>query len=756
MNYIQKNIWLAFYIVFFLGVFLLSITLYTVYKNTYYDIQIEQENVVKISTNSVSSLLHQYELVLNILGKELMKDEIYKDPQKALHLIDNLNNIEETKTAYALIDAKGKVYVVESKNMHRLSNYPNLLDKVETKESFKKTLESENLVVGRTYYLKEGNKLIIPLRKAIRDKDKKVLFVASVVLIIKEGHTFLLHTKKDKSDYNTFIYRESDRYFQIAPKENLNDPYIYAYQLPNKLVNKNIEIIEKKYNMNYNRIKEKEMILHYENANINAPALLTTQYLKKYDLWVVVKTNLEKIMNSFYQTALFIVFIFILINTLIFLLFKKINDSEKKKQSILEYQASHDYLTNLHNRLFLDKNLKKLNKQKPFYLFFIDLDNFKTVNDSYGHEYGDKVLIEISRRLSFLKNDKDILVRYSGDEFLLLAYNISNNELDSFAKEILNELSKPYIVFQTNFQLTASIGISNYPKDGSSLDEIKRYADLALYESKNKKNIYTIFNETLKQKYIAHIDLEQKMKNAFDNHEFYMMYQPQVSNKEDIIGLEALVRWENKDIGFISPEIFIPVAESSEQMVKLGKYIISSSLKEIKNLENDLDTNINLSINISVKQFMSEGFMDFLLNEIKKIDFDKKKLQLEITESIFIEDVQYIIDILNKLRDENIKISLDDFGTGYSSLSLLNKLPIDELKIDKSFVEHILDKERSKTMIENIIAIAKKMDMTIVAEGIEVKEQKDILEKMGCNLYQGYYFSKPLKIDELKKFILKS
>lgn len=752
MKLLQKNIWLAFYIIFSLGVLLLGVILYSVYKNTYNDIQIEQENIVKVSTNSVNNLLHQYEVVLDILGNELLQNENYKDVQKSSKLIDNLLGVDLAASAYAVTKPNGEVFILESKNMPRVSYYPNILEKEETKESFLKTLKSDTLVVGRTYYLNEAKKLVIPMRKAIKDEEGKVLFVTSVALLMDKNNSFLIYGEKT-SNYNIFIYRGEDRYFQIAPKEKINDPEIYKYQFLEEDVNKQIQSSEKKYNMSFDEIKNKEIITNNENKEITPHALLTSLYLKKYDLWIVAKTELSKIMASFYKIAFFIVVIFIVVNILIFWLFRKIYISEKKKKETLEFQATHDYLTNLHNRLYLDKNLNSLEKENPFYLFFIDLDNFKTINDSYGHEYGDKVLIEISRRLSLLKKEKDILVRYSGDEFLLFVYDLDSKEVEKEAKTILKELSKLYIIFNTNFHLTTSIGVSSFPNDGKTLDEIKRYADLALYESKKKKNTFTIFNENIKEKYLKYINLESKMKKGFENNEFYMVYQPQVCNSGNLCGLEALVRWENDEIGFIGPDVFISVAESSEQMVKLGKYILTSSLKEIKNLESELNTNATLSINISIKQFMEEGFVEFLSKTLDEIAFDKKKLQLEITESIFIEDIEYIIDILNKLRKENIRISLDDFGTGYSSLSLLNKLPIDELKIDKSFVDNIIDKETSKTMVESIMAIAKKMNMKVVAEGIEEIEQKEILEKMGCDLYQGYHFSKPLRIDDLKKFV---
>ena len=234
-----------------------------------------------------------------------------------------------------------------------------------------------------------------------------------------------------------------------------------------------------------------------------------------------------------------------------------------------------------------------------------------------------------------------------------------------------------------------------------------------------------------------------------------MMYQPQIDKSGNLHGVEALVRWENEKLGFVPPDEFIKIAERTGIMTSLGDYIIKTSIEEIKNIQKTTNQKFELSINISVKQFMEIDFFSSLFRLIDNANFDRLRLTLEVTENVFIEDIKYIIDLLKKLKENGIKISLDDFGTGYSSLSLLKNLPIDELKIDKSFVDDILIDEVSRNMIESIISIGKKFNLKIVAEGIETLEQKELLENYGCNIFQGYYYSKPLKKNDLLNFIEK-
>jgi diguanylate cyclase (GGDEF)-like protein len=420
---------------------------------------------------------------------------------------------------------------------------------------------------------------------------------------------------------------------------------------------------------------------------------------------------------------------------------------------MLYHQANHDYLTNLHNRLYLSKKYNLLDKNKPFSLLFIDIDNFKNINDNYGNSYGDKILIEASKRLKSFKSDDKELAKDSGSKFVFILNNIDKKSLEDLTIKILQKLSQPYVINQYKFILGASIGVSQFPLDGKDFDEVKRYADIAMHEAKKTKNNYHLFDNEMKDKFLRTSQIEEELKSSLIKDEVYMVYQPQVRSDGTLYGVEALIRWENEKLGFVPPDKFIGVAEDIGFMNVLGEFIIERSLSEIKSLQEQMGMKFQLSINISVKQFMEVNFYENILEYIKKYNFDNSSLTLEVTESVFIEDIDFILELLLKLKQRGIKISLDDFGTGYSSLSLLKKLPIDELKIDKSFIDDIVHDNDSKIMVESIIAIGKKLNMYTLAEGIELIEQKELLEEYGCDLFQGYYFSKPLKIKQMKEYL---
>jgi len=298
----------------------------------------------------------------------------------------------------------------------------------------------------------------------------------------------------------------------------------------------------------------------------------------------------------------------------------------------------------------------------------------------------------------------------------------------------------------------ASIGISKYPDHGNSLDILLRAADIAMYESKKIQNHAQIFQDSLQDEYLKHVKIEHELRKAIEHHELFVVYQPQIDHTGSIHGVEALARWESATLGIVPPDQFIPVAEASGQMVKIGYFILSRTLQEI---QTTLGITFQTSINISVRQFMEADFLEQFLNAIHDIGMNKDLITIEITENLFIEDVDYILPLLHKIQQCGIQISMDDFGTGYSSLNMLRKLPIDELKIDKSFIDTIVEDKTAQKMVQNIIAIGKNFNMSVLAEGVETNEQIALLTSFGCDKFQGYYFAKPLPKDDLITFFQK-
>jgi len=749
MAILKKNIWSLFYFLIIIGLAILITSIYSTSKHIENEYIQKQKALLKTSSAAIYSTFIQQEMLLDILGEQLTQNENYKSLDKSRKILDNLLILDSPIAAFGLAKPNGELYVTSS-NLKDIKKLPNLLEKKETKESFKYALDKDYMVVGRTYYHKVLESLVIPIRKAIKDKSGNTIAVMTAGINVNKAFNTI--------PKSTLIFRELDYYNQITEIRDDSKLEVYNFPIPKE----NIELIkrsvEKKYKTSIEEIKNEEraisinLVRHHQKSEV----LSTLKYIKRYKLWIVNQNKMENFYKDIIEESIIFAVTFFVLMLVLYYLFRIIDNFEKQKQKALYHQATHDYLTNLHNRLYLSNIFEKdfnAYKNKSFSLLFIDMDNFKSINDNYGHNYGDEILKKISQRLQSFKKPKDVLVRYSGDEFILIVFETKKDKIKKLASDIIQRVSEPYPIDHYQFILGASIGISQYPIDGKNFDEIKRYADIAMYEAKKEKNTYCIFEDSIKHKYLKSSLIEHELKTAVENSEIYMAYQPQIDKNGELYGVEALVRWENEKLGFVPPDQFIKIAEASGLMSKLGEHIIKTSLSDIQTIQKQINKKFQLSINISVKQFMEPNFYENLFAIVEKINFDRLKITLEVTENVFIEDLDFIINLLNKIKKQNVKISLDDFGTGYSSLSLLKKLPVDELKIDKSFIDDILFDKSSESMVESIISIGKNFDMLIVAEGIESKEQEQKLTNLDCDLFQGYLYSKPLKKEDLLAYI---
>lgn len=749
MALIKKNIWFLFYTFLIIGLIASCFIIYSNYKNTLDKIKTEQGNITKITANSMYSVLLQYETVLDILSSQITKNEKMLEENKIIETYDKITLLNKSIVGIGSSNKEGKIYLTSSSsNNFKLKN---LLKDDVTKSSFIETISSNKMVVGRTYYSKNTNRYIVPLRKVVKNKNDEFLTIITMAIDLEKGFDFFLKNSSENPNYNSFIFRDLDYYFQLAPSKYTNKPNIYEYQIEKKIVESQIKKTEQAYNLPIKIIKKTQMLVFFENKDY----LSSSKYLSRYELWFTTqfpKKNFYKIVKneSFLFTTLFII-----VTIILFFLFKNIDQAEKRKTKALEYQANHDFLTGLKNRQYLSSKIEKNPLMKSYSIFFIDIDSFKNINDSFGHNFGDELLKQISQRLNSLKNKNQTIIRYSGDEFFIIDLNTQKSLLENKAKDILDLLNKEFTIEKNSFNISVSIGISSMPKDAKSFDELKRAADIAMYEAKKTKNSYYFYNNQLKEKYLSRVELEDNLLNAVKNNEIFLMYQPQVNHENSLYGVEALARWANPNLGFVPPDIFIKTAEEIGFINTLGEYIIETSLKEISILKKELEKEFHLSINISLKQFLEKNFLTTLRTLIKKYNFDTQFLTLELTENIFIEDIEEVLTILNELKNMGITISLDDFGTEYSSLNILKKLPIDELKIDKCFVEDILSSKSSANVVKSIISIGKEFDMNILCEGIEYLEQKNSLQALNCDLFQGYYFAKPLQKEALIEYIKK-
>lgn len=424
----------------------------------------------------------------------------------------------------------------------------------------------------------------------------------------------------------------------------------------------------------------------------------------------------------------------------------------KKRISSMLYS---DTLTGISNRLHLETLMEKLivdnyKKNNTFSMLFLDLDHFKHINDTLGHDVGDILLQEVAENISNSIRQEDIFARIGGDEFVIIFKDMKEEQLVMTVEKLMKVIHNLRTINEYKLRVTASIGIVMYPQDGKSTVDLMKSADIAMYESKKRgRNTYTFFQNKHSDSLQNELQMMQDMSLSVDNNEFELHYQPKVLVKgNQVIAAEALVRWEHPTLGHISPKEFIPLAENTGLILKLGRWVVKEVCKFISSF-NVLSNNqkMNISINISIRQFQQENLYEVLKENIAKYGIDGSQISLEITESIMMENFDEMVEKLNKIKTLGVYISLDDFGTGYSTLSYLSKLSIDELKIDKAFVDEIPINGDSTIVLDTIIAMGKTLNMSVVAEGVEHEYQRQYLEDKGCDIYQGYLFSKPLMED---------
>lgn len=755
MTIIKKNIWSLFYLILFISSIFFTIISYFQWKHINEDYKLRNENFTKIIATSTKSYFNQIDMIIELLGKQLLEEEKYKDNVKSKELFKKMLKINTSIIAYALIDINGNYLVTHLDEPPE--RIPSVLTRQEAKESFLATLKTDKTLIGRTYNLTKTKILAIPVRKTFLDENGNAHAVISIAI---DTNNFNLFDRNllDSNSKVIELFRDSDLYRQLyihnSDEKNIND--IYSKPFDKITYDSIIKQIEKTYNKSINEIKEKELAVSFESENIinNQKYLISKQYINEHQLWASSYVKYDDIIYTFLNIFALYITIYIVTIIVIWRLFKYIDDSEKIKHAELEYKATHDELTQLPNRYYLiNKTDEWIKKYSNFNLIFIDIDNFKSINDSYGHKIGDLVLKEITNKISKSLKKEDLLIRQGGDEFIIFTTEI--DDIENYSNNLLNNIKEIFNLNNKQLKITASFGIARYPNDSDNIDDLITCSDMALYEAKKLKNTYVIFTENVKNTLLENIYIEKELKTALENDEFYLVYQPQINYDNSINGVETLIRWNNKKLGFVPPDKFIPIVESSGMMPTLGDFIIKTALKEIKQLQTKISFNFQLSINISVKQFLEKDFYTTFIEKVEESGLKSNNITLEVTESIFIDNLDYMVKLLQKLRDLGFKISMDDFGTGYSSLSMLRKIPINELKIDKSFVDDITTDKSAEHMIKTIISIGKILNYEIVlAEGVEEREQVDLLHKFGCNTYQGYYYSKPLKLDELEKFIL--
>jgi len=751
-----KNIWSVYYFILITSSLVLAGIIYNKQQTLHEAFDLKHSNSLNTLTRSIESSLTENELILDLIGERLRHINLHINNQKTQKLLQkSLVTLPNVASIY-VISTSGQV--ISSSDNSPLKNKSNLLKNPLSKSVFNSALNKAKMVIGRTHFCHVTNQWIVPLYKAIRDHQGQVFAVVSIQIKLSDIYHILGFSPNDTQRLTVI---NSANYFPIFISHLSPGQFNNNYQSPMSEHKYNLisASLQHKYGITLKETKTRlpniPLTMPLKDKSVNIRAMSSIIYNSKYDLWVSLQEPASLLQNLFLRSVALYIILFLGLHLLIIWAVKRIHKHEKKVHDTLLFQSEHDALTGLYNRHYLEKCFTQRlpKKDTPISLLFIDLDNFKHINDTFGHSKGDKLLVLVAKRLTELLTDATHIIRFGGDEFVVVLTNKAQQDTE-IAKQIIETISVSYRIDELTFTIGASVGIARDSSKKCQLDTLLSHADLAMYEAKKHRNWAVVFSESLHTQSQYTANIEHQLRSAMTQKEIYMNYQPQLNKQGKLHGVECLVRWQNESLGFVPPDQFISVAEDMGIMPQLGHYITETSLTEMAALQKQLNQRFQVSINISLKQFMDENFFEHFIESVSNSKIPFKYITIEVTESLLIEDIDYILSILDQFRRKEIAISLDDFGTGFSSLSLLRQLPIQELKIDKAFVDNILENPKEASLVKNIINIANDLGMYTLSEGVENADQLAALAQMNCDLYQGYHFSRPLSAQDLPDFIL--
>ncbi|HHI9455620.1 TPA: EAL domain-containing protein [Legionella anisa] len=442
-------------------------------------------------------------------------------------------------------------------------------------------------------------------------------------------------------------------------------------------------------------------------------------------------------------------------------LLNDVTQRREMEQQLIQ-QATHDSLTELPNRVLLidrvDQAILQAKKKGSILGFlFLDLDHFKMTNDTLGHSIGDRLLQAVSNRLLLATDDFDTVCRLGGDEFIVLLQDVATEvQAQQKAEEILTSLAKPFQIDQHNLKITGSIGISYYPKDGDDYESLMKSADLSMYHAKdNGRNTYRTYDKEMNMRVINRMQLDNALRDSLKRNEFHLVYQPFINlTTNKIIGFEALLRWHSHILGDVPPNEFISMAEENGLILDIGMWVLQEACSQLVRWHHQGYDQLTVAVNISGRQFRQTHLPEIIEKILLETGLPAKFLELELTESLLVDNVKHAVETMYELKDMGTKLVIDDFGTGYSSLSYLKQFPVDKLKIDRSFISELVNRENDAAITKAIINLGHSLNLEVLAEGVETELQRDFIMQHGCDYAQGYYFAMPQKAEELKDFII--
>jgi diguanylate cyclase (GGDEF)-like protein len=685
--------------------------------------------------------LHNYESLLHLLGERLEAMDVLHDPEAGRELLEHMLEMNPNLAGFGVAGTDGRLLLVTT--VKKGAPLPNLLDMESSRQSFKAVLESGTMKLGRTLYMKVLGKWVVPLRVPIYRKDGTIAFVM-ITGIDVQGTKNIWQPRNLPENFSALLVNDEFYFIFVSPLTQVSMADWYEKPIPRST----LEQLDPSW---FRQPGTKVFDLRDRN---NVHRLVMSEFHPDWAITSVTTIPYATLYYALYERLRYFLLGIMLFYGFALLLYLLINRQEKAKARELLWNASHDTLTRLPNRFFLRKKTQQWHAQHRRYAaLFLDLDNFKGVNDNYGHPFGDKLLVVMAQRLQHLIDPHEYVIRQGGDEFIVLTTR-PEAQIGAYAREIRTALAEPVTLENIVLHPSASIGIAHYPDDADHIDVLLSKADLALYEAKQRKSGFFMYSDMLEERAKLRYTLEVHLRKADRKKEFTVLLQPQLKVQTlDIVGVEALMRWESPVLGAVDPKAFIPVAEETALIREIGMLIMEKACMTTMDVWKRTGRRFRLSVNCSAEELLYDDYVGHLLKVLEKTGFPGTMLTIEVTESVFIRRVEKAKKVLNTLRQHGIGVSLDDFGTGYSSLSMLSGLPLTELKIDQSFMVDIHKDEQHLAIARSIISLGQMFELEVVAEGAQ-EEHLVFLKQFGCTVLQGFAYGRPMDGQALCDYIV--
>lgn len=722
------------------GFAILLIMIYMNWEDVRQKTYSELEHVNTFVYSAFEADLYKYDTLLQLLGERLAEMDVMRHPEAGRALLERTLSMNPNLAGFGVARPDGQLTVVT--NVPPKTPLPNLLHANNSKETFERVLLRDGITLGRTYYMKALGKWVVPLRAPIFNADGELLFIMTAGINVRSKKN--IWQPENLPEHITTLLIDDDFYFLFVSP--LHEEELRHY---------------------YNTPLSEETLSQIDPGNIHTPGikkfnvtdrngnrlLATSVYHPSLGITSVTTIPYRHVVLSLFEELRYLLLGTALFYGFSFLLYLYMNRRDKGWTRELLWNASHDTLTGLPNRFFLQEKTKQWHaRHRQYSALFLDLDNFKGINDNYGHPFGDKLLHEIAVRLSSLIDEHEYVIRQGGDEFILLTTR-APEKAGQYAQQVRDAIAKPVRIDKIVVHPTVSIGIAHYPKDADELDVLLSKADMALYAAKDHHRGYFEYSTALDTRAKRRYVLESELRRADLSAEIHIAFQPQLDVETlRVVGVEALARWRSPVLGDVSPEIFIPVAEETALIQSLGAHMLETACIQTVAVWRETRRRFRLSVNVSAQELLSEGFAQRIISILEKVVFPPSMLTLEVTESVFIDQTDRAKTVLQALRTHGIGIALDDFGTGYSSLSMLLGLPLTELKIDKSFVDELDSDSQKQAIVKSIITLSDMFELTVIAEGADAPYYA-FLKESGCDVLQGFHYGTPQNAEALTRLI---